>query len=252
MAQRAPERLAQISESDLADAEAAWESDAPSQWKRLLEAVVFAGLAVRSTSRFLWQVELRRFLRFGVAGAQELTAIADSIVRQVLDVALEKAAARAQQVSSRYRLGELSLSEWDREMRAVIKDTQLYSAALAKGGWEQIGSSDIKAVEDKVAQQYGRLAAFRSDVAGGAQPTDGRFLQRAKMYAQASRGTFEAVRQDDEISLGRTEERNVLHPADHCAECVAETARGWSPIGSLTLVGERVCLVNCKCTVEYR
>ena len=53
-------------------------------------------------------------------------------------------------------------------------------------------------------------------------------------------------------AAGFTEERNRLGDADHCPECLQETSKSWQPINSLIPIGERICTVRCKCTMEYR
>lgn len=47
-------------------------------------------------------------------------------------------------------------------------------------------------------------------------------------------------------------ERNILGPGEHCPECVALTALGWRPQGSMPRPGRRLCKKNCKCKIELR
>lgn len=52
----------------------------------------------------------------------------------------------------------------------------------------------------------------------------------------------EHVAQEDS---GLDAERSVLHPADHCAGCLAEVAKGWRPIGAMVTIGERDSKGEC-------
>lgn len=81
---------------------------------------------------------------------------------------------------------------------------------------------------------------------------DGRFVNRAKMYAQAGRHTYEETRRSDMMTAGMTEARSIRHSGDSCYGCKTQAAIGWQPILQLVPIGTRDCLRNCKCTVQYR
>ena len=71
------------------------------------------------------------------------------------------------------------------------------------------------------------------------------------MYGQASRTLYENIRRRESSDAGFRFERNVLHPADHCDQCVNQSALGTVPIGSLVPIGRRTCRSNCRCTLSY-
>lgn len=85
----------------------------------------------------------------------------------------------------------------------------------------------------------------------------GRLVARAKLYAQAARGTYEAVRGRAAQLVGYTEERRVLAAAEHCARSAGtpgcpELAGRWAPIGTLPRIGAATCRSHCRCRFEYR
>jgi hypothetical protein len=48
-----------------------------------------------------------------------------------------------------------------------------------------------------------------------------------------------------------------LHGRDSCKSskrpgCIEEAQKGWQPIGTLSVVGSRTCLSNCRCSFSYR
>lgn len=172
-------------------------------------------------------------------------------VRQALDSALDNAGKRTATIADAYRTGQIGVRDFEARMRAVIKETQLYSAAAAKGGWERMTQRDYGAVGYRVSEQYAYLRRFTADLRAGL-PLDGRFLLRVKRYAQAARPTYHAIERRVADEGGNDEERSTTHPADHCGECPAVEARGWQPIGTLPLPGERECGSGCKCTMSYR
>lgn len=173
-------------------------------------------------------------------------------IRGALDIALENAGKRAQALTDQLRQRAISTADWERGMRGVVKETQLYSGALAKGGWGQMAAADFGRVGQRVREQYGRLNAFAAQLESGAVPLDGRAGLRAQLYAQAGRGTFHAVERLEMEVRGFDEEHSVRHASESCAECVAAEAAGWVPLGTLPPVGERQCLGNCKCGMLYR
>lgn len=89
------------------------------------------------------------------------------------------------------------------------------------------------------------------------KPLAGRIIARAKQYAQAARGTYEAVRGRVAELAGYDEEMRVLHGSDHCSTsgtipgCPSLSGR-WVPIGTLPRIGRAVCRSNCRCTFRFR
>ena len=172
-------------------------------------------------------------------------------VRQWIDRNIAASQARIQTLSEELRTGAIDLGEWERGMREEVKRTQLASEMLLRGGRNQMTQADFGRVGQRVRAQYDYLAAFVDDLRSGSVRTDGGFLARAKMYAAASRSAFHESERDQLAGLGYTKERSVLHPAEHCALCVSEAARGYVPIGELIPIGERTCLGNDKCSIVY-
>lgn len=173
-------------------------------------------------------------------------------VRDAIDQALSQRARRAEQLAADLRAGRISLERWRVEMRTLVRDVQLYSAAAAKGGWGELTQADYGRIGARVREQYRRLERFAQQIANRTQPLDGRFTQRGRLYAAAARSTYHAVERGMMIVRGFDQEANILTQAEHCPGCLKETARGPVPIGTLVPVGERQCLVNCKCRIEYR
>lgn len=172
-------------------------------------------------------------------------------IRHDLDDAIKGSNAEITALSERLRTRKISVDEWQMGMRQAVKETQLYGAASARGGWAQMSPADYGAVGRRVKDQYAYLDRFAADIRDGL-PLDGQFLSRARLYGSASRAAFETVQRDEMALRGMTEERNLLHPAEHCELCITETERGWVQIGDLIPIGERTCGVADHCTTEYR
>jgi hypothetical protein len=134
-------------------------------------------------------------------------------------------------LAEQLRTNQISLDAWLLEMRTLVKDVHLYSAAAAKGGWAQMAQADYGRVGQIVRKQYDYLDVFANDIANGL-PLDGRFLRRVALYGEAGRATYHDVEALEMDVRGMDEERNVLHPADHCGDCVEMTRLGWVKRGS--------------------
>jgi len=171
--------------------------------------------------------------------------------RNILDTALASSSREMKSLGEQLRTRQITLPQWEREMRTQIKAAHLANGAMARGGFKRLGPREYGRIGAQVKEQYRYLAKFAREIEAGL-PLDGRFLNRTGMYAQAGRGTFHKLEQAEMADLGMTEERNVLHPADHCAGCLGETALGWVPIGDLVPIGSRDCRANDRCTIEYR
>lgn len=178
--------------------------------------------------------------------------VAQSRVRGAIDEALRKNQLRIRDMSNDLRAGRVSLDTWWLEMRTAIKNANLFGAAAARGGWAQMTPADFGRVGAAVRVQYAYLDRFVGEIHTGSIALDGRFLNRAMSYMNSGRATYEATAEKVARSSGYTEERNLLGTAEHCGDCVAETARGWVPIGSLIPIGSRQCRGNCRCRIQRR
>ncbi|MEO7102863.1 MAG: hypothetical protein ABI119_05955 [Gemmatimonadaceae bacterium] len=190
-------------------------------------------------------------------------------VRAAIDDALIAEGTHAGAFASLVREGKISVFDFANLMRAAIKDSQIYAAAVASGGYSNIDVHGLTELTSRVAEQFKYLeewiatltgdlgndaeqALVRLEEAGKRGISEAQMTARAKMYMSAARGTYEAIYEHAQQRRGFTEYRNRLGHAEHCAQCVDMTAIGWVLIGTLVPIGQRTCLTNCKCHIEYR
>jgi hypothetical protein len=173
-------------------------------------------------------------------------------VRLEVDRIIEASQRRVLDATQSMRAGTIDVGEWDAVMRQEIKRTQLSTEALLRGGWQQMTPADFGRVGAAVRKQYKFLDNFIAEIRSGKQIADGTLFNRAKMYPASARVQFHENQTAMLDALGYTEERNVLHPAEHCVGCLDMSALGWVPIGTLVPIGERDCVGNDRCSVRYR
>lgn len=197
-------------------------------------------------SNYVWDVAAAQY-------RNRLTGrfVSRSAIRLLLDDAISAEAIAMANNLKKLSAGALTLDAWYAAMRQSIKLIHLWAASAAKGGWAQMTHTEYGYVGSTVRFHYERLARFVEQLALGL-PIGPRELMRVTMYAEAARMTYHVVELPATILAGYTEERNVLDPAaESCAECVSLFGE-WAPIGSLPRPGERLCLTNCRCHLEYR
>lgn len=178
--------------------------------------------------------------------------VSRAAVRADIDAAITEAQAEMRSLGEQLRTRKISVKRWEVAMRQQVKRVHVWNAAAAKGGRAQLTQADLGRVGQRVREQYQYLRKFAREVASGKQPRDGRLGVRVAMYAQAGRQTYHAVDRLEQEARGMTEERSIKHAQDSCQECIAARDASWQPVGTLPLPGERECLTNCKCEMEYR
>ena len=158
------------------------------------------------------------------------------------------------QLAKQLQSGQITLDEWKAEMRDYLRQEYTLAMELAKNGRDNITPSDWGFVGSELKKQYQYLDGFANDIAANPDRwLNGTSLQsRMKLYSDSAYTTLTDMVQREAERAGFTEERNKLGDADHCDECLEETGRDWQPIGTLIPIGERICIVKCKCTMEYR
>lgn len=150
--------------------------------------------------------------------------------------------------------GDISISEWQAEMREYLRLQYEQAMILAKGGREFVTQSDWGYEGSLLKKQYQYLDGFAQDIANNPDKwlTGNNMLNRMNLYKDSAYTALEDFQQRKFEQLGFTEEKNDLGDADHCDDCLQETSRGWVSIGELVPIGDRQCQVRCKCTMRYR
>lgn len=154
-------------------------------------------------------------------------------------------------LTARLLAGSLSREAWQRGMRQSLVGRH-YAAALAVTGSTVLDSRTRQNVDALVRRQLGFLARFRTDLAVGGTPLDGRALVRADLYGAAVWATGQQVLRMQAEEQEYTEERAIRHARDSCATCIDRAAQGWQPIGTLVPIGDGICRTRCQCSWEFR
>lgn len=178
-------------------------------------------------------------------------------VREVVDYAIDKGEAELVKITQELRDGRIGLNEWRSRMERMISVRVASTSCIALGGIQQMSEADRRFIAREIATQLQFLRGFARDIRTGDQARDGRMIARARQYAQAPRGVYEAIRGRTAQFAGMNEERRVLHGMDHCAASgglpgCPGVAGYWAPIGTLPRIGRATCRARCRCTVRYR
>lgn len=225
---------------------------------------------------FLWDAERLVYVtRTGRIVPQRL-------VRAAVDAVVEATRVDVAALSRQVSAAEMDVGEWQEGVARRLKTMHTATAAAASGGFRNMAPPAIERLEQTLKFHFVKLQGFAEDVARGfttvqsvqmdtetgeLQPvtrivrmTENKIISRAEMYAAAGVSvSYEGGRRDGAKDAGWQFEKNILHPADHCqpdpkkegVSCVEETLKGWQPIGTLSAVGDRFCLTNCKCSFSF-
>lgn len=209
------------------------------------------------TPRYLFDPRLGKTGRYVNAATGRLVSWND--VRGAMERRISGSRQRVNQIGRSLAVGDISLADWQTQMRDELKIIHTMAGAIGKGGWQNMTQADWGAVGQISREQYGYLQRFAIDIETGRQPItrpdgtpNGQFLRRADMYSQAGRGTQAQIERRTANQSGATEERRVRVASDSCETCISEAAKGWQPLGTLRRIGDTVCKTNDRCYFEYR
>jgi hypothetical protein len=246
--------LALLNPADVSRVNSNWDRLAPKPWRGLTAALPSSPLSAPA-ARF-WFDPAR--IRFGL-GTQGL--IPPTAVRHALNIYLHRAAAELAQLTIATGRGIVPVSTWQDAMTSSIKDVQLVNAAVGRGGSLAIQPGDLREISQYIEYQLGRLDRFAVQLEQEVDiPTPDAAGERAAHYADSAISTYDRMRRHAAEDAEMTLERNLLGNAEHCRpdprrphipDCPSLSRKGWVPIGTLAPVGERICLWNCKCHIDY-
>ena len=199
------------------------------------------------TPEFLWNEKAAQYVN-----KKNGRFVSRQVIRDQLDNVVDAATVKMGNLATQLQVGDISLAEWQTAMMQEIKTTHLASAAMQKGGWEQMSQADFGRVGRVVRAEYRFLDDFARQISSGKQKLDGTLGMRAKQYGQAGRGTYYRFWDVEADKRGFDEERSILNPADHCTECVDQAGIGFQPLGEMVPIGKRICRANDRCDKEFR
>ena len=151
--------------------------------------------------------------------------------------------------------GDLSLGEWQTQMKETIKDNAIQQYTLATG-------TSIYTPEDQamlafvLEDQYSFLQGFAAEIAAGLL-TAGVIAMRSRMYIRSTREAFERGKFVTRKRYFK-EMKWTLGFAEHCVDCLDFADMGWQKIsknpfgGAFPGSGDTRCLTNCQCRIMYR
>ncbi len=269
-----PVELAQFAVVDEADADrvrAAWDrrqrQEAPTFVGMLAAVIVASEEADRASSRWAlgtrandpvagrWQFdETAARYRYPESRPGRLgRLVPPERTGRLFEKGLTTRSSQIEAATDRLLAGKMTPREWQLAMRDVIKDAHLEARMLGVGGKGNMTAADYGAVGGRLAEQYQALGAISEDIVSG-RLSAAQIRQRA-LYRMGSivRETYRRGTERVDLAAGYTEERNVLEPgAEHCQDCLDETARGYVPTGQIMPIGQRACRANCACVVQRR
>lgn len=158
------------------------------------------------------------------------------------------------QLAEQLKNGSITLAEWQSAMKDYLREQYRIALELAKGGAGNITQSDWGYMGSLLRKQYQYLDNFAQDIVNDPAKWlwGNNLINRMNLYSDAAYSALADLQARAMTEAGFTEEANVLGAADHCDQCLEETAKSWQPIGTLVPVGERICIVKCKCSMKYR
>lgn len=117
--------------------------------------------------------------------------------------------------------GSLSLPDWQREMRGVVKRSHIDQYLLGRGGRNAMTQRDWGRLGRALRDQYQYLDGFAQDIADG-KLSVAQIRARADLYVESSTNAYERGREAAHDGL-----RLPAYPADGKTQCKARCRCRW-------------------------
>ena len=154
-----------------------------------------------------------------------------------------------------FHAGDISLVEFELQMRELLKSAHIIAASVGKGGRARMLARDWGRVGAKIKWQYGYLQKFARKIARGGI-SDTALASRARSYASSIFVSFSNTFQDAQTEFVEGGKNPVLarlvqNSQEGCEECTADAAEGWMSVDDRGEIGTRICGDFCKCDIEF-
>lgn len=181
------------------------------------------------------------------AGAVVAPEAISAALEQVITAGQARIAVHAHRLAD----GTSDLLAFRTAVQAELRIGHVAAGMAAHGGKDAMDASTRGFLGAQIRTQNSYLSNLALDWAQG-RMSPAQLNARMAMYPEAFHSTFEAVRRRDAPGRGFDQERNILGSGKPCAGCLAETARGFVPVGTLSAPGSRQCVSRCRCRLIYR
>jgi len=150
---------------------------------------------------------------------------------------------------------DVTLGQWQGDMRAQIKGEYVRQYLLGRGGRDQMTQADWGSIGGMLARQYRFLDRCATDVATG-ELSEAQIAARSELYLRSAKQAFEKA--NGRARTSDTQVRWIKTAAESCSDCVDYAAMDWQPIvddpfgGAVPRDGSTICKMGCQCHREYK
>jgi len=199
---------------------------------------------------FAWDRQTQRYRI--TSGAGRGSFISREAVDNLTEQYIEASKVDIDDITNQLLNGEIGVYSWERAIAQQIKDINVNSYALGRGGFAQLDGRDLGLIGSRIRSEYGYLREFSREITDGTL-SEAQILDRVSMYVDAGAKFMESGREESHRVEGFDEERRVRTATESCIPCIEHEARGWQPIGTLPNRGDDCdCRSRCRCHKEYR
>lgn len=147
--------------------------------------------------------------------------------------------------------GNTKLQDWQTKIANFMKEQYTVNLLFGRGGKNAVKPEDWGSMGAQLKIEYARLNNFAQEIKQGVL-TPRQILYRIKLYARGAIAWFWHGKTKAYIFAGYDLERRILHPAEHCDDCIRYASQGWVPIGTLPPPGiASACMHNCRCSKQF-
>ena len=169
------------------------------------------------SSPYIWLPDLQRY-RDTATGRWASSAEVRGWGQTRMDDAADHARGMAGALAER----DITLGQWERNMREQIKEQYVQQYLLGRGGRDLMTAEDWGSIGGSLAEQYSWLNKFSAQIATG-ELSEKQIAARSEMYLHSAREMFEKAR-----SRAQGAPELPAYPGD----------------------GSTICLTNCRCFWE--
>lgn len=185
----------------------------------------------------------------------------DYVSRQQLRDKIEKlidfVKKHAADTADRYKSGDISIVEFETEMRDLLKSAHILASSVGRGGREMMTQSDWGKVGNSIKSQYEYLSRFARKL-GSSDLTKAYSENRARSYASSIYISFSTAEQEaktENVPGAQNPDQIfatlVQNSAEGCIECSSDADAGPQPVEDVAPIGDRLCGDFCLCFLEF-
>jgi len=133
-----------------------------------------------------WRSQIKQIKQLKEAVVEKQLPIDKASKQALIELRMQMFFEQSDSLAEQVYSGEISVGQWQEAMKPLLKEAHASTAAIGKGGWDEMSSRDWGRLGTPIREQYKFLKGFVDKIANESETMTLAYIKnRARLYGEA-------------------------------------------------------------------